>query len=430
MKKYQTKIIALSAAFLLLLQLIPICRADVAYTDADIKKAVEETLAWRRAASGESENGNLFRGDFLSAAGNSGADWYAVAVGRFGLADDYAAYLSALRSNVEARYSTPGKLNAQKATEWHRISLAVASLGGDPTSFGTDADGNAINLIADGTYFRSRTADLGVQGINAYIWALIALDSVSGVVPDDANDTREDMINAVLEGQLENGGFRLIGETPDVDITAMAITALSPYTNREDVLRALNSAVEFLSGVQKDGGDFASWGQENLESTAQVAIALCTLGINPENDARFVKNGNSVLDGIMKYRTADGAFAHIPGENGNESDSVASAQALCALCSIVRFRRGLSPIYSISANAGETSPIIPVFGSEVNDEGTLSAADDTEAEEYESGTSNPTAENHSPTQSLFACAAVAVFCLIALTAAFLIRKKRDDRCRG
>ena len=268
MKKYQTKIIALSAAFLLLLQLIPICRADVAYTDADIKKAVEETLAWRRAASGESENGNLFRGDFLSAAGNSGADWYAVAGGRFGLADDYAAYLSALRSNVEARYSTPGKLNAQKATEWHRISLAVASLGGDPTSFGTDADGNAINLIADGTYFRSRTADLGVQGINAYIWALIALDSVSGVVPDDADDTREDMINAVLEGQLENGGFRLIGETPDVDITAMAITALSPYTDREDVLRALDSAVEFLSGVQKDGGDFASWGQENLESTA------------------------------------------------------------------------------------------------------------------------------------------------------------------
>lgn len=351
-------------------------------------------------------------------------------MGRFGLADDYTAYLSALRSNVEVRYSTPGKLNAQKATEWHRISLAVASLGGDPTSFGTDADGNAINLIADGTYFRSRTADLGVQGINAYIWALIALDSVSGVVPDDADDTREDMINAVLEGQLENGGFRLIGETPDVDITAMAITALSPYTDREEVLRALNSAVEFLSGVQKDGGDFASWGQENLESTAQVAIALCTLGIDPENDARFVKNGNSVLDGIMKYRTADGAFAHISGENGNESDSVASAQALCALCSIVRFRRGMSPLYSISANAGETSPIIPVLGSDVNTEGTLSAADDTEAEEYESGTSSPTAENHSPTQSLFACAAVAVFCLIALTAAFLIRKKRDDRCRG
>ena len=408
MKKYQTKIIALSAAFLLLLQLIPICRADVAYTDADSKKAVEETLAWRRAASGESENGNLFRGDFLSAAGNSGADWYAVAVGRFGLADDYTAYLSALRSNVEARYSTPG----------------------NPTSFGTDADGNAINLIADGTYYRSRTADLGVQGINAYIWALIALDSVSGVVPDDADDTREDMINAVLEGQLENGGFRLIGETPDVDITAMAITALSPYTDREDVLRALDSAVEFLSGVQKDGGDFASWGQENLESTAQVAIALCTLGINPENDARFVKNGNSVLDGIMKYRTADGAFAHISGENGNESDSVASAQALCALCSIVRFRRGLSPIYSISANAGETSPIIPVFGSEVNDEGTLSAADDTEAEEYESGTENPTVENRSSAQSLYACAAAVGICLIALVAAFLIRKKRNDRCRG
>ncbi len=130
----------------------------------------------------------------------------------------------------------------------------------------------------------------------------------------------------------------------------MAITALSPYTDREDVFRALNSAVEFLNReCRRTAEIFASWGQENLESTAQVAIALCTLGINPENDARFVKNGNSVLDGIMKYRTADGAFAHISGENGNESDSVASAQALCALCSIVRFRRGLSPIYSISA---------------------------------------------------------------------------------
>lgn len=143
-----------------------------------------------------------------------------------------------------------------------------------------------------------------------------------------------------------------------------------------------------------------------------------------------MKNGNSVLDGIMKYRTADGAFAHISGENGNESDSVASAQALCALCSIVRFRRGLSPIYSISANAGETSPIIPVFGSEVNDEGTLSAADDTEAEEYESGTENPTVENRSSAQSLYACAAAVGICLIALVAAFLIRKKRNDRCRG
>ena len=427
MKKYQTKIIALSAALLFLFQLVPICRADFVYTDADIENAVEETLAWRRSASGGSESGNLFGGDFLSGAGSSGADWYAVAVGRFGLADDYTAYLSALRSNVEERYRTPGKLNAHKATEWHRISLAVAALGGDPTNFGTDADGSAINLIADGTYYRSRTADLGKQGINAYIWALISLDSVSCEVPDDADDTREDMINAVLEGQLENGAFRLIGETPDVDITAMAITALSPYTDREDVRRAADSAVEFLSGVQKDGGDFASWGQENLESTAQVAIALCTLGIDPENDARFVKNGNNVLDGIMKYRTSDGAFAHISGENGNKSDSVASAQALCALCAIVRFRRDLSPIYSVSANAGEISPVASVFGDDANDTETLPASDCTEAEGSESGTENPTDANRSFPMRLCAFASAAIVCLLVFATALLIRKRNKTR---
>ena len=54
--------------------------------------------------------------------------------------------------------------SGDKATDWHRKTLAVLSLGGDPTAFGKDDSGNAVNLIADGVYNWSRTESLGSRG--------------------------------------------------------------------------------------------------------------------------------------------------------------------------------------------------------------------------------------------------------------------------
>ena len=62
--------------------------------------------------------------------------------------------------------------------------------------------------------------------------------------------------------------------------------------------------------MQLDTGDFASWGTENVESTDQVVVALCCLGIDPLKDERFIKNGKTLLDGILKYRMSDGGFVH------------------------------------------------------------------------------------------------------------------------
>lgn len=81
----------------------------------------------------------------------------AIGLSRCGVEDDYDTYLAALQAYVEQKYRGAGtKLDRVKATEWHRISLAVLACGGDPTHFGKDADGSDINLIADGVYDRGQ----------------------------------------------------------------------------------------------------------------------------------------------------------------------------------------------------------------------------------------------------------------------------------
>lgn len=314
--------------------------------DDELKEIMESSVRFRMSYS--EKNGIALPSEFISDAGNSYSDWYAVTLGRIGIRGDYGSYLALLRDYVERRYRTAEKLSAYAATEWHRISLTVLALGGDPTCFGTDADGNNIDLIADGTYNRSETASLGAQGVNAYIWSLITLDSLGYEVPAESGDTREDMISAVLGSQLGDGGFSLDGKKSDIDITAMALQALSPYREDETVAAAAERAILYLSEEQTPSGDFISWGKRSLESTAQVAVALCTLGIDPETDSRFIKDGNNIISSIMNYRADDGGFLrtydNVPDKK-ESSDYVASEQALRALCAFYRYRNGLRSFY-------------------------------------------------------------------------------------
>ncbi len=329
------------------------------YTNQDIADIIQGIVSWKEKS--EDSDGNLFSSDFVKDAGSSASDWYAVAFGRIGAEQDYSSYLAMLKSNVRERYSKNEKLDNQKSTEWHRIALAVLSLGGDPVNFGQDSNGDTIDLIRDGTYDRGKTNSLGAQGINGYIWGLITLDSMRYIVPQGAFESRRNMITEILKNQLADGGFTLDGSIADVDITAMALQALAPYYNDEEIYtyktdderlhknsvrQAADNALEWLSSVQNDDGDFEAWGEQNAESTVQVMTALCSLGIDPENDSRFIKDG-SVLDGLMKYRMKDGGFAHCLNEkkSENKSNQTASQQALYGLCAFYRYRTDLRSLY-------------------------------------------------------------------------------------
>lgn len=339
-----------------------------AYSTAELEEIIQGIIDWKKLDNGSTLDGYLMNDAYLELAGTTPGDWYQVGMGRFGYKDDYAGYLAVIKEKVQDRYKTSAKLSAAKATEWHRISLAILASGGDPTKAGTDTNGNVINLIADGTYNRGKTTSLGKQGINGWIWGLIALDSKRYSVPAGARDSRDSMIKEILSRQLSDGGFTLYGNASDPDITAMALQSLAPYYNREKaytysnkasgksvtkkVRQVVDEAVSCLSKMQLATGDYDSWGTKNVESTTQVAVALCSLGINVQTDSRFIKNGNTLLDGIMLYRMADGGFVHSytydadnPTSLPTESNTMASEQTLYTLTAVWRQAKGMRTLY-------------------------------------------------------------------------------------
>lgn len=338
-----------------------------AMSEADVTAVIQGIIDWKKTDVA-ADGGFLLNDTFLQQAGETAGDWFPIGLGRYGAKDDYAAYLAVITDRVEKRYQTTAKLHAVKATEWHRISLAVLAAGGDPACIGRDPAGQPINLIADGVYNRGKTVSLGRQGINGWIWGLIALDSKRYAIPQDSYYTREDILTEILRQQLADGGFALSGDVSDPDITAMAIQALAPYYNdsksytyeqkksKKSVTRTVREVVDeglqWLSSVQLSDGDFSSWGTQNLESTCQVTVALCSLGIDPQTDPRFIKNGNTLLDGMRKYQMADGGFVHSftydpdnPTALPDRSNSMASEQALYTWVAVYRQKRHMRSLY-------------------------------------------------------------------------------------
>lgn len=365
--KMKNKLVSFLVAVCVSVSLFACVPSFAAANKPSFQEVANGIISWKKSDVGSSSDGVLMNGKYLELAGTTPGDWYVIGLSRLNVADAYDEYLAVLRDRVEERYSEPGKLNSVKATEWHRITLSVLAAGGDPTSFGV-CDGEKIDLVADGTYNRGKTTSLGRQGINGWIWGLIALDSKRYSVPADAYYTRDDIITEILSRQLPDGGFALSGAASDPDLTAMALQALAPYYNSEKtytyeqksiektvtkhVYDVIDEALGRLSELQLDTGDFKSWGTENVESTDQVMVALCCLGIDPLTDKRFIKKGNTLYDGILRYRMKDGGFVHSyvydpdnPSSLPDASNTMAGEQTLYTMAALIRRENGSRTLY-------------------------------------------------------------------------------------
>lgn len=322
-------ITALAAALLLALTLcVPAFGETPSWGDLAMDVAVAQ-----RAERGIADNQPLLTEDAFP-AGSSVSDWTALAMARAGIADDYAGYLARLQAYVERQYAENGGLHAVKATEYHRIALTAAALGGDPAAFGAKPDGTAIDLVAEGTY-NWQGDDLGGQGLNGWIFALLTMDAVGAEAPADARYSRQDMLDAIVSAQLPEGGFSLGGGAMDVDITAMALQALAPY--QQQYPEVIDAALNALSAAQTVTGGFESWGAQSSESCAQVILALTALNIDPVEDGRFQKNQRNVVVALMDFRLSDGGFAH---EKDGPLDAMACEQAMQALTAMELRQQG------------------------------------------------------------------------------------------
>lgn len=152
-------ITALAAALLLALTLcVPAFGETPSWGDLAMDVAVAQ-----RAERGIADNQPLLTEDAFP-AGSSVSDWTALAMARAGIADDYAGYLARLQAYVERQYAENGGLHAVKATEYHRIALTAAALGGRPRSFRCQAGRNGHRSGGGGHLQLARRGGLGRTG--------------------------------------------------------------------------------------------------------------------------------------------------------------------------------------------------------------------------------------------------------------------------
>ncbi len=159
-------------------------------------------------------------------------------------------------------------------------------------------------------------------GVNGHIWSMIALDAAEGVYD------QEKAIKWLSNAQKSDGGFAWSGDKGDVDITGMALIALSNHQEQPEAKEAIEKAVLFTKSVQQDTGGFSSWGSENANTIATVISGLVSVGEDVLSDKWF-KNGHSMLDALMAFQVEDHSFSYLL--DPKESNDMATCQVLIAL---------------------------------------------------------------------------------------------------
>lgn len=272
--------------------------------------------------------GDRFCAMEASRLGAVGSEWVIVGLAQSGrLTGDAArAYIQSAEDHV--REIGSNQLHKAKCTANVRVILALTAAGGDVTNV---AGFNLLAGLSDMDYVTR-------QGNNGPIWALIALDC--GGYEPVAPMTRQALLDRILSAQNEDGGWSLTGGTSDADVTAMALQALAPY--RGQAQEAVERGLGYLSETQGRDGGYMAYGLSTSEACAQVIVALTALGIDPDGDGRFVKNGNSVLDALLAFEVP-GGFCHT-GDNP-KIDNVATEQGYLALTAYYRFLNGEGALY-------------------------------------------------------------------------------------
>lgn len=267
-------------------------------------------------------------------------EWTITALSRSGilatgndLFDTYCKNVTDTVTELSTSVNMNGALNKFKSTENSRLIIALSAIGKDPSDLG------GVDLLAPYDNFEWVVN----QGINGAAFALIAFDTRGYETRD--YDIRQKCIDYILERQLDDGGWAAAGEFADPDITAIVLQALSRYMSDPAVSEAVELGIAVLSDMQTDDGGFKAFGSENSNSTSQVIIACTALGIDPDKDERFIKNGRSVYDALLGYYSeSSGLFSRFVGEDG---DAMATEQSVLALISYRRFLCGETSLYSM-----------------------------------------------------------------------------------
>ena len=282
-------------------------------------------------------------GDYLASkgtpiVGSIGGEWLTIGLARSGRtvpAGYYDNAVAYVKKNINAETN---RLDKNKSTDNARLILALTAISKDVTDVG------GYDLLAgldDMKYIKR-------QGTNGPVWTLIALDSHDYTPAGSV--TRDQLVETILSLQKDSGAWYInsTNKTDDVDMTAMAIQSLAPYYKTNDAVKtAVDKALTWLGTMQKADGSFAEMAgaASSSESTAQVLVALCAMGIDPTADVRFAKNSFHVLDGLLTFYTGT-AFKHQASDA--TVDQMATEQSYYALTAYMRLVGGQTALYDMT----------------------------------------------------------------------------------
>lgn len=293
------------------------------------------------------------------------------------------SYTNLFYSNVISYCESKNwELTRAKYSDYSKLILALTSIGVDAR----DVMGH--NLLA----YLSDYKNVSRQGNNGPIWALIALKSNPAyTIPKDSSaeqqNSEELLVQKVVGMQCSDGGWTLMGDTGDSDMTGMAMQALSSYYNKEgyeNVTAAIDKGLAWISKNQlSSSGGFGTMGTETSESVAQIITALCGVGIDCGQDSRFIKNGKWPMTGLFQYYMPEGGFMHVAAGAGNNGggaggtiDGMATEQGLYATVAYRRLLDGDTFLYDMSdvKIAPGTKPVVnPTIDTGSGDNGSSSA---------------------------------------------------------
>ena len=276
------------------------------------------------------------------------------------------SYINLFYSNVIAYCeSKDWQITRAKYSDYSKLILALTAIGVDARNV------MGHNLLA----YLSDYENVSRQGNNGTIWALIALKSNPAYeIPEDPSavqqNSEELLVKKVVGMQCQDGGWTLMGTTGDSDMTGMAMQALASYYNKdgyEDVTAAIDKGLAWIEKNQLSSGGFGTMNTETSESVAQIITALCGVGIDCGEDARFIKNGKWPMTGLFQYYMPEGGCMHVAADAGNNGggaggiiDGMATEQGLYATVAYRRFLDGETFLYDMSdvAISAGTKPVV------------------------------------------------------------------------
>lgn len=309
---------------------------DITEDEVELQRATNDEI---KTAHDASQKKVIDKGNQLKWA--YGSEWTVISLSgsdkftdkeRSAYCEEIAAYL---------KHKKSAQLDKNQSSDNSKLIIALTSIGYDPS----DVVGyNLLEPLSDMDFVKK-------QGINGPVWALIAFDSHNYEIPQAApgktQTTREGIVDLLLESQIDNKGWAYGMTSSDVDMTCMVIQALTPYYDRDSrVKEAVDNGLLWLSEIQKEDGIFATQKPYSSESQSQVIIALTGLGIDPQTDARFIKNGKNAVDALLSFNVRGGGFKHV--SSNTAADSLATQQGYQAIEAYYRLLGGGAGCYNMN----------------------------------------------------------------------------------